>query len=62
MPIVLFCYELLLSRILEERHRTGSTTVAVARGLLVPAVMRPAGRANWWCPRILARDQARDER
>ncbi|WP_053200755.1 MMPL family transporter [Streptomyces viridochromogenes] len=120
VPVVLFCitfglsmdYELLLlSRILEEHRRTGSTTVAVARGLdasahlftwaalifaavlattataglatvkvvcvgaalavlldatvvrglLVPAVMRLAGRANWWCPRILTRDQERNQ-
>ncbi|MFD5271828.1 MMPL family transporter [Streptomyces sp. NPDC058335] len=118
VPVSLFCitfglsmdYELLLlSRILEEHQNTGSTTVAVARGLdasahlftwaaltfaavlattataelatvkvvstgaalavlldatvvrglLVPAVMRLAGRANWWSPRILAKDQAR---
>ncbi|GCB47023.1 MMPL family transporter [Streptomyces sp. NL15-2K] len=110
LPILVFCiafglsmdYEIiLLTRILEEHHRTGDTTQAVTygldrtatqftwaslivavimtalatsgltflklvgvglalaalldatvvRGLLVPAVMALAGRANWWTPR-----------
>jgi RND superfamily putative drug exporter len=29
----------------------------VIRGLLVPAVMKLAGRANWWAPRWLAVEQ-----
>ncbi|HTW09610.1 MAG TPA: MMPL family transporter [Acidimicrobiales bacterium] len=32
----------------------------LVRGVLVPAFMRLAGRANWWAPRWLPRSHARD--
>jgi RND superfamily putative drug exporter len=31
----------------------------VVRALLVPAVMKLAGRANWWAPKALSRLHAR---
>jgi len=61
-PIILFafvfglsmeCGVFLLSRIEEERDRTGDTLrieATVVRLALVPAVMALAGERNWWMP------------